>query len=182
MTKTAEDFMGPLGPYLDILDEIVREGHDRYMKDISPESRLPLGSRAQASFTYDHIVAAADRKLIDDKNILPKSIKGLKVWIFKSQDVVIRFKKMDKEGRSQSFQTKQQKNYDLGAELPELPSPPIRLTVGYLLDATGSQYLRTQIARPAGKAVDWCVALVPAFGREEGSSTWEDVTKQRRFA
>ena len=75
----------------------------------------------------------------------------------------------------------QQKNYDQGSELPGLPVPPVRLTAGYLLDRTGSQYVRTQIARPGEKTVDWCAALVPVDLREEGAASWTDVTAQRRI-
>lgn len=181
MARTIDDLMGALSPYHDMLDAISREGHDTYSA-YEPAVRLEHDARAQASCTYSHIVAAADRALLDDANVLPKDIRGLKVWILKSQDVVIRFKKMDKFGNSQTYQTPQQKQYDMGAELPGLPEPPTRLTVGYLLDSTGGQYVRTQVARPGERTVDWCAALVPVTSREESAATWIDVTAQRRWS
>jgi hypothetical protein len=181
MTRTIHDLMGALQPYHDILDAISREAHDTYVSRYDPSLRLEHGSRTQANCTYDHIVAAADRALLDDANVIPKDIRGLKVWIFKSQDVVIRFKKMDEFGNSRTYQTRQQKDYDKGIELPGLPVPPVRLTAGYLLDRTGSQYIRSQIARPGEMTVDWCAALIPAELREDNTATWTEVTAQRRF-
>lgn len=181
MNRTINDLMNALSPYHDILDAIAREAHETYITRYDPAVRLEHDTRAQANCTYSHIVAAADRMLIDDSNVINKNIRGLKVWIFKAQDVVVRFKKMDEFGVSQTYQTRQQKKYDVGAELPSLPSPPIRLTAGYLLDPTGSQYVRTQIARPmSAKAVEWCAALVPSEYRESGAESWTDVTAQRR--
>lgn len=181
MTKTIDELMAALAPYHDVLDAITREAHDTYVSRYEPAVRLEHDARAQANCTYSHIVAAADRALLDDANVIAKDIRGLKVWILKSQDVVIRFKKMDEFGNSQTYRTLQQKNYDTGSELPGLPTPPIRLTAGYLLDRTGSQYVRTQIARPGEKSVEWCAALVPVEAREEGAQTWTEVTAQRRF-
>jgi hypothetical protein len=176
-----EDMMGALSPYHDVLDEIFRDGHRTYLQ-YDALHRIEHDARAQASCIYSHLVAAADRRLLDETNILTKEIRNLKVWIFKDQDLVIRFKKMDQDGLSQNYRTKQQQDYDAGLELPGLPSPPLRLTVGYLLDRTNSQYIRTQIAQPSGSSVDWCAAIVSLDQREVGEPSWIDVTREKRAA
>lgn len=89
---------------------------------------------------------------------------------------------MDEDGRSRNYPTKQAKDFDRGAELPDLPPAPMRLTVGYLPNATGTEVKRVQIARPDGRGILWCAAIVPADDRKEGEKRWLDVTRQRRFA
>jgi hypothetical protein len=74
---------------------------------------------------------------------------------------VLRWKKMGEDGK--------------------LPPKPTRVTVGYLLDATETQILRVQVAKPNGRNVDWCAAIVPLEQREEEAVTWEDVTGQGRL-
>ena len=87
-------------------------------------------------------------------------------------------KRMDADGRTRSYPTKQEKDFDAGLPLPGLPPPAIRLTAGYLADETQTQYQRTQIARPRGKRIEWCVAIVPASAPGR-LATWQDVTRQR---
>ena len=55
------------------------------------------------------------------------------------------------------------KAFDSGKTLPGLPAPAVRLTVGYWLDPTQTQYIRTQIAKPRGRLIpEWCAAITPA--------------------
>ena len=178
MTRSMEDLMAALAPYHDAMDEIGRAAHALY-RTYNPAHLVEHSSRAQATVIYDHAVAEADRRLLDDRNVLSKEIRRLQVWIFKDQDIVLRFKKMDQDGLSQNYRTRQQKDYDRGEELPGLPYPPERLTFGYLLDATGTNYVRTQIAQPKGASVLWCAALVPLEQRDAVGASWQDVTRQR---
>lgn len=82
--------------------------------------------------------------------------------VFEDADAVVRFKKMDEDGLTRNYPTEQAKDFDRGLPLPGLPMPPVRLTAGYLLDATSTQFERTQVARPVGqKRTKWCAAIVP---------------------
>ena len=62
---------------------------------------------------------------------------------------------------SSNYQTQQARDFENGEEIPGLPQKPIRLNVGYLLDATGLGYVRSQIALPVGRNTLWCAAIVP---------------------
>ena len=106
---------------------------------------------------------------------------GLKLWLFETASVVIRFKKMDEDGRSRNYPTRQARDFDAQLELPGLPPKPDRLTVGYLLDETGTEFVICQIARPDGREALWCGAIVPRGDRKPGDRIWIDVTRQRRF-
>ena len=176
--RTMDECMPALGPLLGDFDAITKSAHTRYRA--YPASELvEHSSRAAAICTYDHMVAEADRRFLDRAGVRPDDIRGLKVWF--AHDTVIRFKKMDEDGRGRNYPTKQAKAYDRGEELPGLPYPPIRLTVGYLLDRTGTQFVRSQVARPEGKSILWCAAIIPTEERSVGERAWKDVTRQFRM-
>jgi hypothetical protein len=167
---------------LDEFAEIVRAGHARYMA-YRPEDLIELDVRAQSACTYCHMHAEADRRLIDRAGLGRLEILGgLKLWLAESANVVIRLKKMDEDGRTANYPTKQAQDYDAQRDLPGLPLPPVRLTAGYWLDATQQIINRVQIARPNGnRAPTWCVAVVPSEERKAGERIWVDVTRERRF-
>jgi hypothetical protein len=164
------------------LAAIVHAGHARYMA-YAPADLLELDVRAQAACTYCHMHAEADRRLIGREGIRPIDYKGgLKLWLYEHANVVIRLKKMDEDGKSSNYPTKQARDYDAQKELPGLPLPPVRLTTGYWLDQTGQIINRVQIARPNGPRVPiWCAAIIPQEQRVAGDRIWIDVTRQRGF-
>jgi hypothetical protein len=180
--RTMEQTLESLGDVaLDELAEIVRAGHARY-QGYPAADLLELDVRAQAACTYCHMHAEADRRLLGRADIRPIEYRGLKLWQYESANVVIRLKKMDEDGKSRNYPTKQAKAFDAQRELPGLPLPPIRLTVGYWLDATGQIIRRVQIARPDGRrAPSWCAAIIPPEERKTGERIWIDVTRQRGF-
>jgi hypothetical protein len=128
------------------------------------------------------MVAEAERRFDGRADIRMIPIRGLKLWLLGNDEhTVIRLKKMDEDGRSRSYPTKQAKAFDHNDQLPGLPPSPTRITVGYLLDATGTAIRRVQVAKPNGKYMEWCAAIVPAESRVAGGSIWEDVTQQSRL-
>jgi hypothetical protein len=178
--RSVDQIMNALAPYLDLIDQITRSAHARY-RGYNPADLIEHDARAQAACTYAHMNAEAERRFISDKDIVGLDIRGLKLWLFKKADAVIRFKKMDEDGNSRTYPTGQAKDFDQGNELPGLPMPPVRLTAGYLLDETKTQFERSQIARPIGRRTEWCAAIVPSDGRGASETTWIDVTRQTRF-
>jgi len=159
-------------------DDIARVGHSRF-RAYRSEDLIELDERAQAACTYSHMLAEADRRFVGRANVRTLDIRGLKLWHFEEAGVVVRFKKMDEDGRSRNYPTKQAKAFDRQMELPGLPAPPVRLTAGYLLDATGG-FVRSQIAMPFGRDTLWCAAILPREERVEGERIWNDVTRQSR--
>lgn len=127
------------------------------------------------------MLAEADRRVAVMDRVRTLDIRGLKLWLFEDANVVVRFKKMDEDGQSRNYPTQQAKSFDAGRDLPGLPMPPVRLNAGYLLDATGTVFIRTQIARPIGRGTLWCAAIVPRGERMTGTRAWVDVTRQGRL-
>jgi hypothetical protein len=114
--------------------------------------------------------------------VRPLEVRGLKLWLLDDVNVALRLKKMDEDGTSRNYPTQQAEDYDAGRELPGLPMPPVRLTAGYVLDALGTGFLRTQIARPTGKKnIMWCAAVVPTEKRKAGERIWVEVTRNMPF-
>lgn len=179
--RTMSQIMEALGDnLLDDLDAIAREAHGKY-RGYDPSVLIEHDPRAQAACTYAHMVAAADRRFLNCDGVISKEIRGLKVWIFQDADAVLRFKKMDEDGKSRNYPTKQAKNFDAQLELRGLPAKAVHLTAGYLLDETGAEIVRSQVARPDGRQVAWCGAIIPTEDRVDGEQIWVDVTRQPRF-
>ena len=174
-----EDVMATLDAHLDPFDEILRAAAATYAK-YPPEFRIDHDNRASASNIYSHIVVEADKRFADRSDIRTVAVRGLKIWLI--EDVAIRFKKMDGSGRTRSYQTKQQRDFDAQLELPGIPHAATRIAVGYVLDPTGS-YLRSQVARPLPRGrTSWCAAIVPAEQREAAESRWIDISRQLKLA
>jgi hypothetical protein len=176
-TRSMDEILDSFGDVLDEFDHIARRGHGRY-RTYRPEDLIEHDIRAQATCTYAHMLAEADRRISGMDRVRVMDIRGLKLWLFEDFNAVIRFKKMDGDGRSRNYPTKQAKDFDVGNDLPGLPMPPVRLTAGYLLDASNTIFVRTQIARPVGSTALWCAAIVPPETRKKGERPWVDVTRQ----
>jgi hypothetical protein len=177
--RTMEELMELLDPYLDNFDQIGRSGVSTYRR-YPPEFLIEHDPRAQASCIYCHMNFEAERLLAGRKGIVPKEIRGLKIWLIGDHSV-IRLKRMDEDGHTRNYPTKQARDYDRGVQFPELPPPAARLSVGYFLDPTQTQVIRVQIARPMGKRIVWCAAIVPADKRVPGAMRWYDATRQKGF-
>lgn len=176
---TQDQAMLQLDPFFDELDAICRGGLARYQQ-YPAGFRIEHDARAAAACIYTHMVALADDMLTDKPGVVFKNIRGLKVWII-GERATIRFKKMDEDGRTRNYPTKQARDFDRQIPLDGIPLPPLNLVVGYLPNLLGTDVDRVQVARPSGRSIEWCAALVPADERVDGQPRWLDVTRQARF-
>jgi hypothetical protein len=175
-----EDDLLPVMPFLDALDAIPRRAFQTY-RHYPAEILLDHTPRAAANCTYDHMFTEAERQLSTESGVTIHEIRGLKLFgigiTATTRGALVRFKRMDEDGRSRNYPTKQARDYDRQIPLPGIPDLPVRLTVGYLLDATQTEYIRTQIAKPIGSMFpEFCVAIVTDTN---GSKALMDVTRQR---
>lgn len=174
-----DGILGHLEHLIDDLDQIPRLGFQKY-RSYAPEHLVEHDARAAANCTYCHIVAEAERRFFNKAGIVPLQINGLKVWLV-ADKAVIRWKKHDEDGRSRNYPTKQTRAFDRGDPIPDLPPPATRLSVGYFLDPTATKILRVQIAKPVGRRIGWCAAIVPAGAPGTAGKRWVDVTRQQWF-
>lgn len=173
---TQADAMQQLDPYFDQIDAICRGGLARY-REYDPAILIEHTSRAAATCIYDHMATLADNLLTPAPGVVFKNIKGLNVWIL-GERATIRFKKMDEDGRWRNHTSGQQRDFDRQMQLPGIPYPPVNLVVGYFANPTNTAVERVQVAKPMGRAVDWCAAIVPTSDRIEGQPRWIDITRQ----
>lgn len=173
--------MGRLDSALDTFDGIARHAHTTY-RAYNPAHLIEHSPRAQATCIYDHMVAEATRRFDGNGAVRPLEQRGLLLWAF-GDHTLIRFKKMDEDGRTRNYPTKQALAFDRQYRLEGLPPDATRITVGYLLDETQINIVRVQVARPSRHrgGVDWCAAIVPPNARAANTQKWEDVSKQARF-
>lgn len=172
--------MERLSPYLDRFDGILRHGHATYDR-YPAEFVLDHDASTQAHCTFRHTLAEGHRVLDDLPGIRHMEIRGQNLWLIEPANAVVRFKKTDEHGISSNYQTPQAIAFDEGDELPGLPPKPTRLTAGYLLDATGTGFMRSQISLPTNRGALWCAAIVPTASREADEAAWYEITRQRRF-
>jgi hypothetical protein len=180
--RSMAELMGEVGFLLDDFDKICRYAFGTY-RAYTPDVLVEHDARAAAACTYAHMAAEAERRLSAHPKIKPldwKKLGGLKIWLL-GDIALVRFKKQDEDGKSKNYPTKQAKAYDRGLPLPGLPAPAARLSIGYLLDSTGTEFIRTQVARPLLRTIDWCAAIVPVEERRHGEALWKDVTKQAKL-
>jgi hypothetical protein len=171
-----------LDSFLDDFSAITHHAISVY-RGYRPEVLIEHTPRSAASNIYDHIVAECERRFYGHKDVRSLDIRGLKLWLIgEDQHTVIRWKKMDEDGRSRNYPTKQAEDFDRMLDLPGLPPAPVRVSVGYVLDPSGTSVQRVQVARPNGRAVDWCAAIVPLERRGNDGRKWEDVSQQSRLA
>lgn len=180
METDIEVLMGRIEPYLDTLDGILRRGHKTY-ETYPAEIVLDHDASTQAHCTYRHILKEAHLTLDGLPNVEHMDLRGQNLWLFRDANVVCRMKKTDENGVSTNYPTPQAVAFDEGDELPGLPAAPTRLTIGYLLDATGTGYARSQVSLPTRRGALWCAAIVPSTMREADDRAWYEVTKQMRL-
>jgi hypothetical protein len=155
--RPMEDVLGAIEHLFDHIYEIPRLALSTY-NDIPPGIRIDYDPRAQANCVWCHMQTEADRRLTGMPQVTLREINGMKVWLI-GDAAVLRFKKMDEDGRSRNYPTLQQMKYDRGDIFKELPPPAVRLTAGYVLSPSGTEIDRVQVARPKGRKPAWCVAV-----------------------
>lgn len=180
MRPDQQTVMESLDPFLDDFYAIVVHGHAVYRR-YPAEFLIEHSKRAAAACIYDHMGEEAERRLTGRNDVRGIEIRGLRLWLV-GELAVIRAKKMDEDGRSRNYPTKQAKAFDRMEQLPGLPPIPVRLTIGYVLDATATEIKRVQIAQPNGKKIDWCSAILPPGDAVSSARRWFDVTAQERMA
>lgn len=173
---TMIEAMEAVEPFIDDFDAICRHGLATY-RLYPPSILLDHSPRTAANCVYSHMLAEALARFTDRPGIRHFTVRNLEVWVI-GEVATVRLKKMDEDGRSRSYPTQQQLDYDRQMQLPGLPYPPLNLVAGYLPDPTGTEVERVQIARPMGRSIDWCAAIVPLEDRIVGEPRWIDVTRQ----
>ena len=143
--------------------------------DYSDAARAEHTPRAVANNIYAHAEKRVQSLVDETPGLSLINVRGMVVANY-LDSALFRFKKVNADGRHSNYQTHQQQNYDDQMEFRELPSPAIRLTVGYELDEAGLSLKRIMVARPIGRSVFWTVQVLLATST---AASWEDITPPR---
>lgn len=162
-------------PILPLVNDILNGAVEFYFgENYSDAARAQHTARAAANCIYSH----AERLMLDADgtrvglHIL--DVRGLRVMNWQDK-ALLRFKKVDANGRSSNYPTQQQQDYDDQLPIPDLPDPAVRLTAGYELAPAGVGLNRVIISRPVGKGILWSSQVVFL----EDQASWVDITPQR---
>ncbi len=167
--------MAVLQPYLSVLTASVRRAFTTY-QDLYPDRvKAAHDNTAAAKNVHRHVLEEVELAIIDLSGLAMVDARGLMVLNIHDR-LIIRFKKMDEEGRSASYPTQQQRDFDRQLPLPGLPMAATRLTFGYEPDLAFSAIVRVLAACPLGPRTHWCVQVNE---EEPGVASWVDITPRR---
>ena len=150
---------GLLAPYVAIIRKAMDEGWNRWEELGNGASHLkhPLLARTRANFISDHIAHFIDQRFRGDKHALVTKDRGFLLLNIRGK-LLIRFKKLDKNGRSRNILTKQQRLFAFQRPLPGLEDET-RLTAGYRLDELQIGIQDVLITCPVGKEMRWMYTI-----------------------
>lgn len=160
--------MGLLSPILGRVTPLFEEALDLHNSEVSPRARAELGVRAITSAVSDHAWAAFSRAFDEEDGFHFLEKNGLKVLNIRDE-VLVRLKKVDENGRHKNADTAQQRAFDSQKDLPGLPPAAVRVVLGYQPDEAFSEVVRVTVRRPKGR---WVAQIVDG----DVAPGWVDIT------
>ena len=147
-----EAVMAVLDPYLGRMEPMFHGALALHLSEVTPKARAELGVRAVASAVSDHAWAAFEREFDAELGFHFLTVRGLRVLNIRDQ-VVVRLKKVDANGKHQNADTAQQRAFDAQADIPDIPPAAARVVLGYQPDEAFSVVERVIVRRPKGRWV-----------------------------
>jgi hypothetical protein len=136
--------------------------------EVEAHIRAEHDDRAAASSVYCHVWNGLQREFSEDSGFHFLTHRGLNLLNIRDQ-VLVRAKKVDANGRHRNADTEQQRAFDAQEDLPGLPPAAARLVIGYQPDAAFSEVERVTVRRPLGR---WVSQIVEA----DAERAWVDIT------
>lgn len=164
--------MDTLSPYTATIDAAMRAAVQRFNDDTAARSIAGYDVRAICSAISCNIWNIMSDELGEDPGIHFLEIGGNLKVLNVSDKLVIRFKKVDDNGRHRNSQTRQQKQFDAQLPLEGIPDPALRLILGYQPDDAFVAVERITMRSPKSSWVSQIVQL-------DGAADWEDITPRR---
>lgn len=160
--------MGLLAPHLDRLFPIFGAAVDMFNSEVSRRAIAELNTRAIANSVWCHLWAGLQREFLDEPGFHFIESRGLSV-VNINDELVMRVKKVDENGRHQNADTEQQRAFDQQLDLPDIPPAATRIVMGYQPDEAFSQVERVLVRRPKGRWVSQVVVV-------DDACAWIDIT------
>jgi len=157
---TLKEAEGRLNPYKALLNQCIQHGWDAWRHDYTHKHRV-LRARSRASIIFDEIVAKA-QEVFDGIPDISFKLKGNSFLLFIGNDIIIRFKKIGKNGRCSNINTKQQVLFRLQQTVLLFPDMKegTMLHAGYALDELQLDVSGKMIVCQFDNRVLWTIELV----------------------
>jgi len=163
--STREQAEAELGPYLEKLRKCITYGWDCWeeLGKLAPSLKVSLSSRSRASLISDWVLTAVRREFTGIRGVRLQEVRGFPELIVKTR-YIIRFKKLDRNGRSRNVLTRAQREWFSG-QMSLLPNDipqeeATRIVAGYVLDLFGTEMARILVTSPVGtSSVAWILDL-----------------------
>ncbi len=139
-----------------LLEECIQHGWDAWKEDYKHKHHL-LRPRTRASIVFDEIVDYAEKLFAGMDGVTFRRMNN-SFLLYIGNDIVIRFKKIKKDGRCSSIQTHQQYLFKAQMELPWVEKGTM-LHAGYALDDLQLDITRKLVVCQFENRVLWTIDL-----------------------
>jgi hypothetical protein len=160
--------MDLLGPYLSRIQPIFSGAVDLYNSEVSARARAIHSGSAVAHVVNDHAWALFEAEFGEESGFHFLNIRNLKLLNIRDE-LLIRAKKVDENGRHQNADTAQQRAFDAMDDIPGLPPAATRIVIGYQPDEAFSEVVRVTVRRACARWVAQIVEIDDAY-------SWIDIT------
>lgn len=156
---TSKDAERRLEAHKQRISRCIRGAWEAFDRDYAHKRHI-LNPRSVASIMWDEIIHRTQPEFagIDDVVLKPQNNSFL---LYIGQGIVIRFKKIGKDGRCRNIPTRQQNLYDSQTSLPGMEKGTI-LHAGYMLDDLRQELIAVMIVCQYAKHVVWTINLPDA--------------------
>jgi len=160
---TQEQAEAELAPYMATLRKCIQSGWENWVEfgRVAPALKAPVSTRGRANLISDWVCNTVRHEFARLRGVRIIEARGFPELIIKER-YVIRFKKLDRKGRSRNILTKQQRDWFNGQlSFPGMsPEDVSRLVAGYILDLLGTEMERVLVTCPIGASgVAWSINL-----------------------
>jgi hypothetical protein len=154
-----------LQPYLQLLEECIQYGWDAWENDYAHKHHI-LSARSRSAIVFDEIVCHAQAKFSGLPGVTFKRARNT-FLLYLGDNIIIRFKKIGKNGKCSSIDTRQQLLFKLQFQLPGIEKGTL-LHAGYALDDLQQRVIRKSVVCQFSNYVLWVIDLQSqATGRVE---------------
>jgi hypothetical protein len=150
-----------LQPYKNLLEECIQHGWDSWEQDYKHKHHL-LSTRARAAIVFDEIIFHAESRFSGLPGVTFQRRHNT-FLLHIGDDVVVRFKKIGRNGKCSSIDTRQQVLFSLQMQLPGMEKGTM-LHAGYTLDDLQQQVVRKLIVCQFSNRVLWTINLAAEMG------------------
>jgi hypothetical protein len=154
---TLKEAEGRINPYKMLLDQCIQHGWDAYNQDYKHKHHI-LRPRSRATIIFDEIVYKAAEVFHALAGVNFKPYRN-SFFLYIGDDIVVRFKKIKKNGRCSSISTHQQSLFQMQIEIPGMEKGTM-LQAGYVLDDLQHQLVRKLVVCEFDKRVLWTIELM----------------------